>query len=270
MGSSRARREMMLTPIIARVRRRGGRVVRLGVAAGSEWQFSSRFAEGILRSTIARTDVLAWREPFSQKLFGAGDLIPDLGFGVSGEGLSAAPMERSKLVLTMRFDRPYPPPAWLRAVRSVATRCDLQIVVPSQVRRDDPRSERLASDLGADWLPWPNERDHWVHERYLRELYQDTALMVSDRLHALILAATEGAAIAAFSPVNSQKLPVHFQPLGLTVESPSAAAFSDEVEEMLLGALESADTQQVAVKAAYARLSSFVPASLATRLRQGL
>ena len=75
MGSSRARREMMLTPIIARVRRRGGRVVRLGVAAGSEWQLSSRFAEGILRSTIARTDVLAWREPFSQKLFGAGDLI---------------------------------------------------------------------------------------------------------------------------------------------------------------------------------------------------
>lgn len=235
LSRARALREFALAPVTARVQNRGGRIARIGIAAGSGGSFQDPLTERILRSAIRRTDLLAWRELRSQSLFGTGILVPDLGFAAGGAGLRDSEASRTKLALTMRFDRPTPPRAWLDGLRIFATRLDLQLVVTSQVRRDNARSRDLATELDAVFDPWPVDHDHRQREDRLRRLYQDCALVVSDRLHALILAATEGAAVAAASPALSDKIPRHFAAIDHDLALPAPDGTAEDFVTHLAG-----------------------------------
>ena len=72
----------------------------------------------------------------------------------------------------------------------------------------------LAERLGGRFHPWAGG-DHEGHEEALRTLYRQTSLAVSDRLHVLITATTEGAAPVAPLVDDSDKIERHFTAAGI-------------------------------------------------------
>ena len=121
---------------------------------------------------------------------------------------------RTLLIVSMRSDRPLPSDAWFEAVRSYAESSGLEIVSIVQVERDAERSRVLAERLGGRYHPWAGG-DHEGHEEALRTLYRQTSLAVSDRLHVLITATTEGAAPVAPLVDDSDKIERHFTAAGI-------------------------------------------------------
>ncbi|WP_336641750.1 polysaccharide pyruvyl transferase family protein [Microbacterium sp. USHLN272] len=196
-----------LAPIILiRARRRPIIWAGAGVRAtrrGYTWPF--RF--------IARSaSVLTWREPSSAARIGAGaELAPDWAFGIDASG---TPAERSFLALSLRGDRPPPTVEWLQAVRSFAARAGLTPLVVTQVRRDEARSREIASFLGCDIVGWETER-HDSAERRVRDVYSRSRVILSDRLHALIIGATEGALPLGWTSDASPKIEHHLSTVGL-------------------------------------------------------
>lgn len=125
------------------------------------------------------------------------------------------PAQRDVLVVSMRSDLDYPNAAWLEGVRTVAAENNLHIWCVTQVLRDDDKCAQLAADLGGQALRW-NGTGHDVQELRLRALYRRAAIAVSDRLHVLVGALTEGAVPAALLvDATSDKIGRHFSAAGL-------------------------------------------------------
>ena len=63
-------------------------------------------------------------------------------------------------------------------------------------------------------MPWPEDRSLTDHETVLRAIYRKSALVVSDRLHALIIGMTEGAVPACVTDAGEAKIERHFEAIG--------------------------------------------------------
>jgi hypothetical protein len=208
---------LSVLPLVVLIRARGGAAVRVG--AGSR-NFSA-LPRMLIRPSISLSNLSLWRDAATARYLGGG-VMPDLGFGegtanlVAGSfapGLSA----RDVLVVSMRSDlyvRADPPEQWLEAVRQFARRHGLAIWTATQVHVDDERSGRLASALGGQALLWDGT-GHDAQEARLRALYRRAAVVVSDRLHVLIAALTEGAVPAGLVLDGSDKLAQHFAAAGI-------------------------------------------------------
>ncbi|MCU1408345.1 MAG: Polysaccharide pyruvyl transferase family protein WcaK [Microbacteriaceae bacterium] len=276
---------LSMLPLVALIRARGGAVARVG--AGSRSFAGLPGLPGLLRPrglprmlirpSIALSNLSLWRDAETARYLGGG-VVPDLGFG---EGTPAPAqrdygftrpgftrpgfMHRDVLVVSMRSDlgeRPDPPLEWLEAIKLVAERQGLEIWTVTQVHVDDERSQRLASVLGARTLPWDG-LGHDQQEARLRSLYQRAALVVSDRLHVLIAAFTEGAVPAGLVLDSSDKIARHFAAAGIhDVSFPSAELRTAELVsrlENLLGRrrmlLEQLERARVELEAAGAQLA---------------
>lgn len=171
----------------------GGASVRPGTQAG--WTH--------LRLISRLAGFVTWRDRDSRERIGHGEVQPDWAF-VCGGGQHDS--ERSSIAVVMRGDRPAPPAQWFDAVVALAREREATIVVLVQVRRDLERAHELAEGLGATVLPWPDEADHRRHEESVRQFYRTCSHVISDRIHALIIGATEGAIPLAFSTTNPTKI----------------------------------------------------------------
>jgi hypothetical protein len=215
---------LSMLPLVALIRARGGAVARVGAGSRNFPAVSGRpgvaeVARMLFRPSIALSNLSLWRDAETVRYLGGG-LVPDLGFGEGtpapaqlGSGLT----RRDVLVVSMRSDlgeRPYPSPEWSEAVKLVAERYGLEIWTATQVQVDDERTQRLASVLGARALLWDG-LGHDRQEARLRSLYQRAALVVSDRLHVLIAAITEGAVPAGLVLDSSDKIARHFEAAGI-------------------------------------------------------
>ncbi|APE10543.1 hypothetical protein BO226_16150 [Rhodococcus sp. 2G] len=98
----------------------------------------------------------------------------------------------------------------LDALRRVCSERDLKIVVFSQVRRDNSRTRELASALGGDVLMWEDDVSHSDQERKIRDLMAHSEVVVSDRIHALIMGTSEGATPLGLIPGSDVKVAPHF------------------------------------------------------------
>jgi len=172
-----------------RVVRRGGLVIAAGIGlkdleTGAAVQFDAVLREAAL---------VSWRDPGSRDAAGFGEVAPDWAFA-QGSPTSAWEHEgnRPYTAVTLRFDRPRPDDSWIRAVRGFARRTGTTIVTVAQVARDAPRAVQLAEVLGGRYLGAPSTR-HDDLERHMRGVYARSLAVVSDRAHALIMGATEGA-----------------------------------------------------------------------------
>lgn len=227
-----------MLPVAALVRATGGAVARVG--AGSRG--FARLGRALIRPSIALSTLSLWRDPATAGYLGRGGTIPDLGFG---EGGSARELEdtagRTALVISMRADLGYradPPEQWLEGVRAFARQNGLEIWTATQVRVDDERAARLADALGGRALSWDGT-DHAEQEARLRELYRRAAVVVSDRLHVLIAAVTEGAVPAGLRLDSSDKIDRHFAVTGMRdVSIPAAAMPASEISAWLNRMLE--------------------------------
>ena len=170
-------------------RRRGGHAVHagLGIRTSTAWRHP-------IAATLRLCDVVSWRDPYSRTSMGLGTVAPDWAFalGSPDDFLSTDTADRPLLAVSVRYNGERPNDEWVRKVRGLATTLGLQIVTVAQIRRDGPLAEELAGELGGEAYPW----DGWNHaaqEAALRATYRRSALVVTDRLHAAVIALTEGA-----------------------------------------------------------------------------
>jgi len=221
-------------PLLALSRARGGVALRVGVGSRN---FSRRFRP-LFMPSVRLSDLSLWRDARTQEFVGKGEVMPDLAFR-EGSSPSAWPSQRSVLVVSMRSDRPYPSEAWIRAVRAYADVRGFEIWTVTQVLRDEARSRRLAADLDGKTLGWDGTAHHAQEER-LRELYSRTAVAVSDRLHVLIGAFTEGARPVALLVDDSDKIRRHFAAAGIEDITIAGARLSQA--ELMGAIIQAAET----------------------------
>lgn len=250
-----ATRYLKLAPLLAVNRLRGGTAVQLGVGvrASTPWRHP---IGGVLRLC----DVVSWRDETSRSIMGFGSVTPDWAFalGAPDDVLRDADAPRPRLAIAVRQGlshaaRDRPDDDWVTQVRQTADRLGLEPIVVAQIERDGPVTHDLADRLGCDALPWLDD-DHARQEARLRETYRRSALVLTDRLHAAVIAATEGAVPVALSSGPMDKV---------TRTLESAAISSTSVRRDL-----SRDGELDAVAdAALARRGEIVEAVIAARTR---
>jgi hypothetical protein len=221
---------LSMLPLLVALRLRGGRAVRAGVGTRNY----AAVPRALMRPSIMLSDVTLWRDVATGEYMGTGGVMPDLAFGEGGDddavaGYATDAPARDVLLVSMRGDkpeRPYPSPSWVEGVRRYAELHDLQVWAVTQVETDDVRTRRLAADLGGQALTWDGT-GHLAQEQRLRALYARTAMALSDRLHVVIGAFTEGAVPVGSLVAPSDKVDRHFRTIGIddvTVDASGTSA----------------------------------------------
>ncbi|MFT4050880.1 MAG: hypothetical protein QM677_01370 [Microbacterium sp.] len=210
------------------------------------------------------SQVALWRDAESAAL-SPGMLAPDLGFA-AGFRPGRTWSDRDELIVSLRGARPFPSAHWCAAVRTVAATAGLRIRTVVQVREDEQRSRELATALGGEFEPW-GQRDALAQEELLRERYENARLVLSDRMHVLVLAALSGATPIELVPRPTGKIAAAFAVIGVAGLSLDADAGTvDEMTEFLRNRLDHHADVQHSVAAAAARLAD-IESDLRRRIR---
>lgn len=194
-----------------------------------------------LHARAARlSQITLWRDAGSAALADDGRVVPDIGFGAGiRPGLSDD--ARDELVVSLRGARPFPDAAWVSAVRDTAASAGLRIRAVVQVREDEDRARELAAALGGEVEPW-GDTDPVTQEEALRARYDRARLVISDRMHVLVLAALSGAAPAELVPHPTGKIAAAFATIGLHgITHDSAPGDGDAMRQFLAAQLDRAD-----------------------------
>ncbi|WP_407943836.1 polysaccharide pyruvyl transferase family protein [Marisediminicola senii] len=230
------RDRVAMLPIVALVRARGGSVIQAGAGLRNTDEPISRALRWLARSA----DVTAWRDERSRDAMATGDVMPDWAFSEgstthsirerSGENLYPA-----QIVFSLRGDREQPSDEWITRARRLIDSLDAVPLVVCQVQRDRDRLVWLATALGADYDDWSPEVGHASRERQVRAVYGRSSWVVSDRLHVLVAAMTEGSVPIALAPDSSRKLSRTLEAAGFTYSIPveGVSQRSPEVSQCL-------------------------------------
>lgn len=219
-----------MLPVVLTARLRGKPVIRVGVGSRN----FAKIPRMLMRPSVALSSLTYWRDTSTAGYF-SGRTMPDLAFA-EGTPVSAvaARSGRDTLVVSMRSDRTPTPQTWIDGVIKYASQHELRIVAISQVVRDNSKTEELAARLGGESWTWDGT-DHWGRETSLRQLFDRAQIVVSDRLHVLIAAFTEGAVPAALLCDGSDKIQRHFAAAGIDgIDfSVTASSAGDEIASWL-------------------------------------
>ena len=211
LGAAHLKSEVVFLAVVLAVRARGGIVFRPPRAVGEH----NRLVGAIYRLSAKLSNVTLWREQSSLDLMRVGRLAPDTAFGEPRSVVGGR--SRDVLLVSMRGKRPFPTQSWIDGVRGFAAAAALNIVVCSQVDEDELRSAEIAAAFGRDIARhevWGTLSD-LDQERRVRELYTRCALVVSDRLHVLILSAQAGAVPVELAADPKPKVRTHFATVGI-------------------------------------------------------
>ncbi|WP_368736932.1 polysaccharide pyruvyl transferase family protein [Arthrobacter sp. Marseille-P9274] len=171
---------------------------------------------GLPYRLVARLcNVIRWRDRRSEHNMGVRGVSPDWAFALGTEAGKWNELQtRTRLGVVLRGDRPEPSQEWKYWIRQLADDLHLRLTFVVQVRRDAQRAESLAAELGGDLLEW-HMSDHASQEAAVRQLYSSCALVIGDRLHGLIVAASEGAVPLGWVESSAGKIGRHFEVIGL-------------------------------------------------------
>jgi polysaccharide pyruvyl transferase WcaK-like protein len=144
--------------------------------------------------TLRLADIVSWRDTASRAAMRIGRVAPDWAFAVGSpdSALGQDASGRRRLAVSIRYNGQQPDADWIRNLRALARTLDLSVVVVAQILRDGPLAEQLAEELGGEALVWDGP-DHATQEEKLRSVYRESLLVVTNRLHAAVMALTEGA-----------------------------------------------------------------------------
>ena len=198
-----------MVPLLLLLRAKGFRSARIGSGTKND----SRLYSKIVRSIVRLSNLSLWRTRSTFSQLGGDGVMPDLAFG-EGSGTELGNGARDSLIVSMRSDRADPTAAWFDAITSIAESRGLKIVTVTQVHRDESKSALLAKKLGGSHVGWDGT-DHSSQEKLLREHYSRAVMVVSDRLHVLVAALTEGAIPIALLVDESAKISSHFEAASL-------------------------------------------------------
>ncbi|MGA4689316.1 hypothetical protein ACPCXD_03500 [Rhodococcus sp. AB351] len=201
-----------LIPMMLISNTRGRRCIRIGVGIH---EYSSRW-EVFVKATVRLAGVNVWRDAESRARFDSGTVAPDWAFDEHGLSSPDATGEdpRGMLGVSLRSDGSAATETWLTAVRTLAQMSGLEPVVLVQVQRDSERSHEMAARLGCEVLDW-TDANHSEQEARLREAYRTCAGVISDRLHVLVMAMTEGAVPLGLMEHVDNKVHKHFDAAGI-------------------------------------------------------
>ncbi|HWI31653.1 MAG TPA: polysaccharide pyruvyl transferase family protein [Microbacterium sp.] len=195
-----AKRYLKLAPLLVVNRLRGGVAVQLGVGVRESTVWRHPIA-----AVLRLCHMVSWRDSPSRSIMNLGTVTPDWAFalGSPDELLADAERPRPLLAIAVRQGlshaaREKPSTEWIDAVAWLAEQLGLRPVVLAQIERDGPLARELAARLGCDAVVWLDD-NHARQEERLRAVYRDSAIVLSDRLHAVVIAATEGAVPIALS-----------------------------------------------------------------------
>ncbi|WFR73546.1 hypothetical protein P9209_07875 [Prescottella defluvii] len=158
VGPKSALSHSLLVPAQIMGKARGSKSIRAGIAVRghhSIWSLPLRASDRLSEVVIRRNVEARERSPF--------EYGPDWAFDEGG-ALPLPDEKRDELLLTFRCDRPELPPESIAALRTVAEREHLDLVVFTQVRRDNQHGADLAGRLDCDYVPWPEEVTHTEQE----------------------------------------------------------------------------------------------------------
>lgn len=198
------------------VRLRRGIVVRPPRAFGAN---ADRLVLAIHRVACRLSAITAWRVPRALEAIGVGVATPDTAFQEPfGGGLPAS--DRTFAVISMRGKRALPSTKWFDGIEAVARERDVELVFISQVREDEARTRELCElfserGLRTRLIPWGNATD-LEHEHITQTTYTGAQLVISDRLHVLILSACQGAVPIELTEHSPSKADEHFSAIGYT------------------------------------------------------
>lgn len=263
LGREHLKSEVVFLVIAVLVKARGGKIIRPPRAIGDY----SPLVGWFYRQSARLSDEVLWRDEASLARMRVGTLVPDTAFSeprIPG----AEPGDRNFMILSLRGKRPIPSEEWFEALRRFSTSSGLPIKIVSQVDEDEKRSDELAARLGndvAEYLPWGSRSDA-EQEAYVRELYRTADLVVSDRLHVLILSSVAGAIPAEVVPAPKPKVKDHFAVAGYPdVSFDSAATSAEEIIDFLSRQLTRREELDGVLTSAFSRLDVEV-----TRIRSVL
>ncbi|WP_246306502.1 polysaccharide pyruvyl transferase family protein [Herbiconiux flava] len=238
-----------LLPTLRTVHRRGGKVVWLGAAVPYKGRW---WLDWVFTDLFANVDLVKWRDNASAQVFEVAPWMPDWAFAAVPGGQDR---ERTTLGVSLRFDRPYPSAEWLTAVRDLSQRLGLDVVAVAQVQRDSDCARQLAADLGGRAVVFDGG-SHVEQERIVRDEYRSMQVMLSDRLHGLIMSATEGVVPLAWCEAATEKIDRHLSPVGLgfaTVPPGELLTSMSGLDRATVATL--AETTRSSISAASAELS---------------
>lgn len=213
---------------LARVRANRGHLVHAGVGVRSPEQPSVLARWNVLRFF----DLVSWRDQESRDYAGIGEVLPDWAFAL-GSSVDEWINERRHVAISLRGDRPAPGPGWIEAVRSLSQTWNLSPIVLSQVQRDNSRASELAAELACSSILWGGE-SHTDWESRVRRVYGASDVVISDRLHSLIIGATEGAVPVGLVPGSPSKVSRTMSVVGL-------GDLCGTIESLPLGAIANLD-----------------------------
>lgn len=217
-----------------------------------------------LHARAARlSQVALWRDEVSAAIVRGGRLAPDIGFA-AGHRYGQPRQQRGELIVSLRGARPYPGDAWIEAVRAAAAAEGLSIRTVVQVREDETRARDLAEALGGIFEPW-GETDPVTQEELLRRRYDSARLVLSDRMHVLVLAALSSAVPVELVPHPTGKITAAFATVGLhDISLDSAVHDADTMREFLRAQLDRSAEVGERMRAAGARLTELEAGMRAT------
>lgn len=177
-------KSLFLLVVVIMIRCTGGSVF----VVGRSLRGRARFAVFLERQLQHLSNFYTLRDEVSVEVLRSGALVvPDMAL------LSEPVVEpglRSEVGISLRFDRGHD----LGLLDELVRRCEslsMPVVLISQVRRDDEKHRSLARRWKCGSLLWEN-RAHVDQYDRLREFYKRADLVITDRLHVAILAASSG------------------------------------------------------------------------------
>ncbi|MDV6314523.1 polysaccharide pyruvyl transferase family protein [Gordonia amicalis] len=205
---------LALLPMQVLARARGGRSVKLGISIRSDLPTSavSRLA---FRLSGALVSDVVWRDVATARIYAGGRLGCDWAFGDYDERAWAAEAPRNFLAISVRDDKPLWTQAHADTIREFCDQQGLTPIVFVQVRRDNDVASRLAERIGCDLVLWPSHVTHAEQEGIVRQLMRQSVAVLGDRLHALIVGATEGAIPVGLTGIDDTKIGAHLEAIGL-------------------------------------------------------
>lgn len=224
---------LALAPALILARVKGARIVWAGAGVKNRRRYFMWPFDALARMAAD----LRWRDVTSARLMGRGQTMPDWGFGIGPGGETAPalavvdPAARGTIAVSLRGDRREPSEEWLDAVERLAHRLNRGVVCVVQVQDDDALMRRIAERLGAELVGW-GDGDHWAQEQRVREAYSQSVLALSDRLHGLVIAATEGAIPLGWCEATTVKVANHFEVIGADHVGPGESSVIDLIDEL--------------------------------------
>jgi polysaccharide pyruvyl transferase WcaK-like protein len=222
LTSINRREEISVMPRIGILRLRGGKSFILGLGIRHAFPF---LRKAFVLPSVWGSNLCYWRDTVSPAYFRSGKTMPDWAFGLRPSATAGTTAVRDAIAVSLRDEHPYPKPDWIESIRRFAKEASLKLVVVTQVRRDQPIGERLSRELGAELFGWAGE-SHQEQEAKVRLVYGRCQLVVSDRLHALILGLVEGASPLCLIGQAEEKIGRHFAAIGLQGVSLNASGLS--------------------------------------------